>query len=399
MRDYLTRLGILPALVFVISTTTGAPAADARRTTTDPTGLVAHEWGTFTSIAGQDGQAVEWQPTQGPSELPCFVRRVRVGGKGLLAGTVRMETPVIYFYAPSDVTVNVKVRFKEGVISEWYPQAAVTPMSLEPTTFSRAGFESTIEWSDIKVTPRATEKFATDPSSSHYYAARATDAAPLQVKREQEKFLFYRGVGRFASPLTAMVLDEGTIDVRNETGEPLGDVVLFENRGGAITYQIQHATMATARFDQPSAAGDLPTLYAELERMLVSAGLYPKEAAAMVATWRDSWFEEGTRVLYVVPRSNIDTVLPLDIRPQPAELARVFVGRTELVTKRTIDDVKAAILRNDRPALHKYGRFFMPIVERVRGLSSVYDLGVIDEQLPMIYGSWPWARAACPQTP
>jgi hypothetical protein len=120
----------------------------------------------------------------------------------------------------------------------------------------------------------------------------------------------------------------------------------------------------------------------------------------MVATWRDSWFEEGTRVLYVVPRSNIDTVLPLDIRPQPVEMERVFVGRTEVITKRTIDEVKAAILRNDRAALQKYGRFFTPIVERIRADASVYDSAVIDERLPFIYGSWPWSRvAACPQTP
>jgi len=310
-----------------------------------------------------------------------------------------METPVIYFYAPGDLTVDVKVQFKEGTISEWYPQAAVTPLNIEPSRFARPGFESTIAWNDIKVTPRATENFPTDPSSSHYYAARATDAAPLRAGREQEKFLFYRGVGKFMPPLTAVVNDHGGIDVRNENGEPLGDVVLFENRGGAITYQIQHATTASARFDQLPELGDLPALYRALERILVSAGLYPKEAAAMVATWRDSWFEEGTRVFSVVPRSTIDAVLPLDIRPQPAETARVFVGRTEIVTRRTIDDVKAAILRNDRPSLRKYGRFFMPIVDRVRADASANDLGVIDEQLPSIYGSWPWSSSACPQTP
>jgi hypothetical protein len=401
MRDYLARFGILPAIFVVLSAATIDPSADSRRTTTatttDPTGLIAHEWGTFTSIAGEDGHAVEWQPTQAPSELPCFVRRVRVGSKGLLSGTVRMETPVIYFYAPGDLSVDVKVRFKEGTISEWYPQAAVTPLTLEPMRFERPGFESTIEWSDIKVTPRAAEHFPTDPSSSHYYAARATDAAPLRVGREQEKFLFYRGVGKFMPPLTAVVGDDGTIDVSNENAEPLGDVVLFENRDGAISYQIRHATTPSARFDLPPASGDLPALYGALERILVSAGLYPREASAMVATWRDSWFEEGTRVFSVVPRSTIDAVLPLDVRPQPAELARVFVGRTELVTKRTIDAVKAAILRNDRPSLQKYGRFFMPIVDRVRADAAAYDLSVIDEQLPSIYGSWPWSRSACPQ--
>jgi hypothetical protein len=409
MRDHLARFCLLPAIVIgivlvgislgAISATTTAPSADSRRSTRDPAGLVAHEWGTFTSIAGEAGQAVEWLPAQAPSELPCFVRRIRVGAKGLLAGTVRMETPVIYFYSPTDVTVNAKVRFKEGAISEWYPQAAVTPAAIEPDKFARPGFEATIEWSDIKVTPRVAENFPADSSSDHYYAARRTDAAPLQVGRDQEKFLFYRGVGRFTPPLTAIVRNDEAIDVRNDTGEPLGTVVLFENRGGTVRYQIRQATGASIRVTGQSPRGELTALYDALERMLVSAGLYPKEAAAMVATWRDSWFEEGTRLLYVVPRANIDTVLPLDIRPRPVETTRVFVGRMELMTTRTLDDVKGAILRNDRPALYKYGRFFTPIVNRIRAQAAFDELGVIQQQLPSIYGSWPWTRMACPQSP
>src|SRR4029077_3205441 len=35
--------------------------------------LTVHEWGTFTSIAGNDGQAVRWLPLSGPSDLPSFV--------------------------------------------------------------------------------------------------------------------------------------------------------------------------------------------------------------------------------------------------------------------------------------------------------------------------------------
>ena len=35
--------------------------------------LTAHEWGTFTSVAGPDGRAVEWAPFGGPSDLPRFV--------------------------------------------------------------------------------------------------------------------------------------------------------------------------------------------------------------------------------------------------------------------------------------------------------------------------------------
>ena len=70
--------------------------------------LTVHEWGTFTSIAGPDGQAVEWRPLTGPSDLPCFVttlnpNSIKINAQGGIPGLkalVRMETPVLYFYSP-----------------------------------------------------------------------------------------------------------------------------------------------------------------------------------------------------------------------------------------------------------------------------------------------------------
>src|SRR5829696_2529580 len=70
--------------------------------------LVVHEWGTFTSIAGKDGVALDWRPLNGPSDLPKFVHtlqggsrglRHRVAGKESITARVRMETPVLYFYS------------------------------------------------------------------------------------------------------------------------------------------------------------------------------------------------------------------------------------------------------------------------------------------------------------
>jgi hypothetical protein len=70
-----------------------------------------------------------------------------------------------------------------------------------------------------------------------------------------------------------------------------------------------------------------------LKESLVKAGLYPREAAAMVATWRDSWFEEeGVRVLFVLPRGWTDKTLPLRIDPTPETVTRVMVGRAEVLT-------------------------------------------------------------------
>src|SRR2546422_7895498 len=83
--------------------------------------LIVHEWGTFTSIAGKDGVAVDWRPLNGSSDLPGFVYDTSglATGTGLRSGQrcikcnmealVRMETPVIYFYADRETTVSVRV--------------------------------------------------------------------------------------------------------------------------------------------------------------------------------------------------------------------------------------------------------------------------------------------------
>src|SRR5580658_559406 len=56
-------------------------------------GLVVHEWGTFTSVAGADGQAVEWTPLSAPSDLPCFVTVLNPDSpKGNLGGVFLLDT-------------------------------------------------------------------------------------------------------------------------------------------------------------------------------------------------------------------------------------------------------------------------------------------------------------------
>lgn len=57
-----------------------------------------HEWGTFTSVLAPDGRALSWNPFQFFAPLPGFVHRSEEF-KPSYWGTVRMETPVLYFYA------------------------------------------------------------------------------------------------------------------------------------------------------------------------------------------------------------------------------------------------------------------------------------------------------------
>jgi hypothetical protein len=85
----------------------------------------------------------------------------------------------------------------------------------------------------------------------------------------------------------------------------------------------------------------------------------------MVETWRGSWFEEGSRLIYLLPAKFVNEILPLEIHPAPVEGARVFVGRLELVTPRTSNAVETAFAAHDSSTLEKYGRFLEPILQTI----------------------------------
>src|SRR5207244_10072574 len=97
--------------------------------------------------------------------------------------------------------------------------------------------------------------------------------------------------------------------------------------------------------EHPRTAHDknIEALLEDFEQVLIASGLYEKEAAAMIKTWRDSWFEEGTRVFYILPRQTTDAVLPITIEPHPADLVRVLVGRAEVITPEMEKSVRAQV--------------------------------------------------------
>jgi hypothetical protein len=332
--------------------------------------LTVHEWGTFTSIAGRDGQAVEWSPLTGSTDLPGFVDHFRDGGFKLgLRGTVRMETPVLYFYDSREEKVSVKVSFAKGVITEWYPHASrVEPAaSLFDGSLYQAHADGSIVWDTVTVAPNLRAEFPRGETDSHYYAARMTSATPLRVKtptgEQEEKFLFYRGVSTFRVPISAKVTADSKVRVENRGKEEVPNAILFERRGESVGYQIGGAVGRETVLEPPELNASVEDLGRELEGMLVSQGLYQDEAHAMIETWRGSWFEEGSRLFYIVPAKFANEILPLSIHPVPAQIARVFVGRLELVTSATEKAVEEAFAAHDQTTLEKYRRFLEPILQ------------------------------------
>lgn len=364
------------ALVGVrLSAQHGRPNEGVRKTAATGNRLIVHEWGTFTSIAGKDGISLEWRPLNGPSDLPKFVHTIEEGSDGLrhnkrgkssLNASVRMETPVLYFYSDKEMNVSVKVDFPQGKITEWYPQARAVGTN--------------IDWGQLKVMPGAEMDFPVESAHSHYYPARETDAAPVQVcgtngkPGQQEKFLFYRGVGTFDLPLAVKL--EGENVILNNTGrEEIANLIIFENRGGKIGYRLCDTFTGEMTHERPALDKNMDSLLQDLQKILVASGLYEKEAAAMIKTWRSSWFEEGLRVFYILPRQTTDAVLPVTIEPKPAELVRVLVGRAEVITPEMEKNVQqqVGLLSDAAPEaraaaereIRKYGRFAEPILKRL----------------------------------
>jgi len=283
---------------------------------------VAHEWGTFTTLAGQDGVALEWRPLEQESDLPSFVytlEDIETEGRRNLgpcvnkgcSGRVRMETPVIYFHAEEPLEVRARVRFTEGSVTEWYPHASAT-------------FTQGVDWGRIRIDPTAEPELPHEGAPSHYYPARQVDSAPVSVcdtdGTEWEQFLFYRGVGQAAPALRASLVED---EVRIEgSDEP---VWLFVNDGQDVMW-----SYGTERVLELPTGGDLEELKVALRDAAVDRGLYVDEADAMLATWDDTWFEEGTRLFYLLPDAEVRRMLPLQLDPRPTELSRVLVGRVEL---------------------------------------------------------------------
>jgi hypothetical protein len=289
-----------------------------------------------------------------------------------------METPVIYFYSDHTQTVDVSVHFPQGIITEWYPQAdRIGPSTVLPSPFvatvdayaqkigvkpsftlasllkNHASGQSLAEWKDVEILPNdraSTPPVPTDSSGSHYFSARATDANHLKIQSfngtnsitETEKFIFYRGVGNFSTPLHVIMNAANQVDLHNLGTGPLAHLFIVDVKDGRGWFtrvdRLESGSQQSVQIGNENDRLEFEAFSEKLSESMAGAlleeGLYPREASAMVNTWRDSWFkEEGMRVLYVLPRAWTDGILPLKLDPAPEKVVRVMVGRAELLCK------------------------------------------------------------------
>jgi len=405
-------------------------------------GYVAHEWGTFTSIQGGDGVLQNWNGVA-TADLPPFVyNQAHPGlrrffsayafGKGGLSALQRMETPVIYFYAKKPLTLDLSVQFPKGTMTEWFPQAAEVGPSLRlpgpvvaalDNAASRAGLNSNptlatrltdspvtnnvIHWKNFEVLPAEqhgdlASQLPTDTKGSHYFAARTKDAAFIRVNSleptnpapELEKFLFYRGVGNFQTPLTVTMNEQNQITVTNTGTAPLKHLFAISIKGDHASVvplgNLRPRQILDTRLDTSSqpAATVMPELRRQMAAALEAEGLYASEAEAMVNTWRDAWFEDqGVRILYILPRTWTDSTLPITMAPMPRELTRVMVGRAEIITPATMELLCKCIdgFRQSDPAIKQNALNEFKAMRLGRFTTVAISLAAAQKKNPKLY--------------
>ena len=363
----------IPAALLLLLAASPVPAADAPG---DP-GFVLHEWGTFTTLAGSDGVLLEGVHADDHA-LPSFVHSRAGSPEGFAGAMVKMETPVIYLYSDRERDVSVRVGFPGGILTTWYPQVrALSPVAGGEAPPLRDG---SLDWSTVKVLAPGTgaDQLPAVEKDDPWALARVPEANVLRIcgsgakgGSEHERYLFYRGLGRFEMPLRAaieggrVVLSGMDADsttearvVRVEDGR-LRTGLLRPVREGWGKRAVALAELVEARVE------DLVPVLAD---SYVREGLTRAEALAMVRTWEKSWLRtDGTRVLVPLPRATTDALLPLQVSPAPRETARVLVARLDVLTpdeeRRAEDAVRTAASADEASA--RLGRFAWPILRRM----------------------------------
>jgi hypothetical protein len=387
-------------LVAVLLPGTAAPAGgnspEPKDAAASPPGdrLIIHEWGTFTSLQDEAGQSVAGVNTDDEA-VPAFVHRISdlvpqpselapVYYKGVPRShrqvRMRLETPVLYFYPPAGthepLHASVQVGFRGGWLTEYFPAAHVTAPGLKEGNFRFEGLTpntlGTLEWNDLTI---GGNYELPDTKAPVWLAPRQVRAATVRAPGgEAEKYLFYRGVGNLASPLTvSRSRDDKSLVIREEIAPSLGlhapllvramwlvhvredGTVAFRPLGAAkLTGESGHE-IARTPVDFPGAAtpssrtplydktgaetliggyakANLARLRDEMRKQLIADGLYVDEAEAMLKTWELAYFKSpGLRLFYVLPQAWTDAVLPLQCSLL-ADVSRTMVGRVELVT-------------------------------------------------------------------
>jgi hypothetical protein len=388
--------------------------------------LVVHEWGTFTALQDENGNELSGINTD-DEPVPAFVHNLNrlVLTRPVLSSphwqyrqkgvprihpqvTMRLETPVIYFYPPrswpAGKTIDVQAQFRGGWLTEFYPKATAHAPGLDKGQFKLSReTTSSLAWNGLRLGGKAPGP-ATEEQV--WLAPRKVTAANVTgADGESERYLFYRGVGQCRAPLrTVMDRTSGELSLYGNFDEVLSSDQTAEIPALWLVHVRQDGQCAFRQIAGFDVSSDLATglgkasycfaasdfrpenrklLELTMHAALVSEGLYGDEATALLSTWQRSYFASpGLRLFYLVPRVWTDHYLPLSVSGE-AQLVRVMVSRQELIS-----DQQQALLVRLADLQTSDGKWIERIPEspaRHRFLSGRTDFGNLGVSIPPDY--------------
>lgn len=357
--------------------------------------LLVHEWGTFTSLVGSNGVTQHGMYHE-DEVLPDFVhnfgeskpvnsRLLCRRGKGCLPElfldnnkvTLKMETPVIYFYTDKQRLVSVNVKFPEGVVTETFP----APVQTFPTSLSEPILANGNTTFHVNILPQLTGRLPVVDAGNIYQHARNVNSNLVVCGDEEEKFIFYRGLGRFQPRVSiSSIGSDLKLGTLRTADKPVAAFLVHVNQEGqaqmldVISYwdKIISASLIEELSNhndviKNSAILNMPQARTKLIDALINAGLFGDEAQAMINTWEHGYLKApGLRLLYILPSQEIDEILPLSIKPTPDKLKRVFVARVEILLESQETKILNEVLtKRENFSWQELGRFAEPIMRRI----------------------------------
>ena len=359
----------------------------------EPPKYIVHEWGTFTALQNDAGRElpginIDDEPVPGfvhnlaPLILnqpfltqDHWIYRQKGAPRQHPKVTLRLETPVLYFYPASDgklpKSVDVQVLFRGGWLTEFYPFAKAELPGMEDEGFNFGSLTPStlgkLHWKNVQLDT----KQAGPETEEHVWVAprkvKAVDVSVAGAKKEgketveSERYLFYRGVANQQAPLRVatdratqeLAIRANFSDVLCKTDATVPAAWLADIRAdGQVAFRTldplkvnSDPEKVVGTVSYKFSAGDFATknmalLKEAMHQALVKDGLYDDEATAMLATWERAYFQSpGLRLFFVVPRCWTDYYLPIQITGEP-EVTRVMMGRVELITQTQRETLK-----------------------------------------------------------
>jgi hypothetical protein len=210
-----------------------------------------------------------------------------------------------------------------------------------------------VRWQNLIVSPElppwaALAPVPSDPKYQWWTRLRQVKTDYVLSRGEAERFLYYDGPTKLASPVHATLAGQ-TLQITNR---PLNLQDLREpdrtksslragmfirvpppaaNAASAVGTMLPSQCFERASTEFPVPANMPDDAEPLLLNMLTSAGLTADEAAGLIDTWRPQFLQTpGTRLLIRLSSEDYDRLCPLTMQPQPTQLVRVGLILIEL---------------------------------------------------------------------